>query len=90
VDFRYELFFPSELETAQLHLFDLTDKVSFPNLKLLPEKDHLTALRAAHETLFLSDHPIRSALFNLRGLEFVRIIESEESIHARSIETPED
>lgn len=87
----YELFFPSEFQEANLHLFDLVAKATLPNLKPTHDVQYLLALQSMHDKLFLGDHPIRSALFNLRGLEFVRIIEAEEPNNSSSAyETSED
>ncbi len=87
----YALFFPTEFDAANLLLFDLVAKAPLPDLKSLPESERLPALHTVHDALFLGDHPIRSALFNLRGLEVVRIIEAEETNKASSdYETPED
>lgn len=75
----YELFFPNELEAAKIRLFDFVKNAYFPNLKSLQAGERLSAIYDAHDTIFMGDHPIRSALFNLRGLEIVRVIEAEET-----------
>lgn len=74
----YELFFPSDFNATGIQLFDLAQNTSLLNLKSVPESEHIPALHEAHETIFMGDHPIRSALFSLRGLEFIRIIEGED------------
>ena len=72
-------------------MFDLAAKAPLPDLKALPENERLSALHAAHEAIFLGDHPIRSALFSLRGLDVVKIIEAEETKPASANdETSED
>jgi adenine-specific DNA-methyltransferase len=77
----YELFFPAELAKANLPIFDLVAQAKLPNLNKFNENEYIPLLNHLYETIFLADHPIRSALFSLRGLDFVRIIEEESNIN---------
>ncbi|MBT0651546.1 Eco57I restriction-modification methylase domain-containing protein [Geomobilimonas luticola] len=74
----YELYFPEELHSSKLHIFDLVAQANFPKLDTLPESERLDRLRKLFETIYHTDHPLRGALFNLGSLEIVRIIEGQE------------
>jgi adenine-specific DNA-methyltransferase len=73
----YELFFPQELHAAGLHFFSLVEQAKLPALDSIPESERLTKLRALGELLNNTKHPLYAALYTLRGLEIVRVIEGE-------------
>ena len=74
----YELYFPSELHAAHIHLFELIPASSLPELNTLPESERLLRLRAEFERTYDTNHPLRGAVFNLGSLETVRVIEGRE------------
>ena len=74
----YELYFPTELHTAGIHLFELVSASSLPELNTLPESERLLRLRAEFERTYDTSHPLRGAVFNLGSLETVRVIEGRE------------
>jgi adenine-specific DNA-methyltransferase len=71
----YELYFPEELHTVGLRLFELTEQAGLPDLDSIPEPDCLPRLRRIFETLYDGTHPLRIALDKLQTLDTVRIIE---------------
>jgi hypothetical protein len=73
----YELYFPAELHAAALHFFRLVEQAELPALNSIPESKRLTKLRALGEQFNDTKHPLYAALYTLRGLEIVRIIEGE-------------
>ena len=73
----YELYFPDELHAHGLSPFDLVTRANLPTLDKLPTSQRLPRLREVFETIYHIDHPLRGALFALRSLETVRIIEGE-------------
>jgi len=74
----FELFFPDELHTANIHLFDACDQAGVGKLAAL-QGDALTkAAEKLAATIFANDHPIYAMLFDLQALEVVRIIEGKE------------
>ena len=73
----YELFFPQELHAAGLHFFSLVEQAELPALNSIPDSERLTKLHALGELLNNTKHPLYAALYTLRGLEIVRIIEGE-------------
>ena len=68
----YALFFPEELHAQKLHFFDLF-AAAHP-----PETTAKSDWAAFHEQIADVNHPIYAALFQLNGLEVVRIIEGRE------------
>jgi len=74
----FELFFPKELNTANIRLFDACEAAGIAKLAELQGD----ALRGAAEKMaaiiFANDHPIYAMLFDLQALEVVRIIEGKE------------
>jgi len=76
----YALYFPKELGTANIPIFEIISKSNLPNISSIPKDEQLSVIYELHEKLFQYDHPIRSALFSLRGIDFVRIIEEETNI----------
>ena len=73
----YELFFPAELHTRNLHLFDETAKLNPPALEQLSNAQKLTRLNELFEKAYDIKAPLRAMLFDLRSLETIRIIEGE-------------
>jgi hypothetical protein len=73
----YELYFPEELHTAGLNLFDLVRNVGLPSIDSFPASDYLSHLRSLFETIYDGAHPLRSALSQLQTLDTVRIIEGK-------------
>lgn len=71
----YELYFPEELHSAGLRLFDLVTLAELPDVTALAEKDRLPRLRQKFEELHDGAHPLRIALDKLQTLDTVRIIE---------------
>jgi adenine-specific DNA-methyltransferase len=71
----YELFFPGELHTRKLKLFDETAKLNLPDLAKLTAANKLTALQDLHENAYAKDAPLRGMLFDLKSLDVVRVIE---------------
>lgn len=70
----YELFFPGELHSRNLHLFDLTAKLALPP----PETpDYVPSLQAAFARAYDLKQPLRAMLADLQTIEEVRIIEGE-------------
>lgn len=68
----YELFFPGELHSRNIHFFDATAEV---NLPALDNADYLERLRAAFVHAYDLNHPLRAMLADLQTIEEVRIIE---------------
>jgi hypothetical protein len=73
----YELFFPEELHTRGLQLFDATAKLAPPVLGKLPKKDRLPQLQTLFAKAYATDAPLRAQLFTLPSLEVVRLIEGK-------------
>ena len=68
----YELFFPGELHSRNLHLFTTTAALAFP----APDApDYLAHLQAAFTRAHDLKHPLRAQLADLQTIEEVRIIE---------------
>jgi type I restriction-modification system DNA methylase subunit len=74
----YELYFPDELRASRLHLFDLVQQAQLPALADIAGAQRLARLRELFETLHDVKHPLYGALFDLRSVEAVRIIEGED------------
>jgi hypothetical protein len=73
----YELYFPEELHTRGLHLFDLVQQGGLPALEAIPEAQRLSRLRKEFEHIYNLQHPLRAALHYLQTVEEVRIIEGK-------------
>jgi hypothetical protein len=73
----YELFFPEPLHAAGLHFFRLAEQAKLPALDSISKSERFTKLRILGEQLNNTKHPLYAALYTLRGLEVVRIIEGE-------------
>lgn len=71
----YELFFPGELHSRKLKLFDETAKLNPPDLAKLRATNKLVALQELHEKAYARDAALRSMLFDLKSLDVVRVIE---------------
>ena len=70
----YELFFPGELHSRNLHLFTTTASLSLPAPDASGYLEHLqAAFTRAHDL----KHPLRAMLADLQTIEEVRIIEGE-------------
>jgi len=73
----YELFFPQELHSADLHFFVLIQAEALPQLSNLAESDRLPRLRKLFQTTYASEHKLRQALYRLGSLDLVRTIEGK-------------
>jgi len=71
----FELYFPSDLHAANIHLFDACEKVGLGRLNALKDKALVTATNELAATIFAPSHAIYAMLFDLQGLDVVRIIE---------------
>jgi len=72
----YELYFPDELHSRGLRLFELVaQQEKLPGLTVIAESERLSQLREGFEAVYATHHPLRGALHTLRSLETVRIIE---------------
>jgi hypothetical protein len=74
----FELFFPDDLHAANIHLFDACDQAGLGTLSTLKDKALLTAANELAATIFAPSHPIYAMLFDLQGLDVVRIVEGRE------------
>jgi adenine-specific DNA-methyltransferase len=74
----YELYFQEQMHAAKLFVFKHVAESRPPSLDQLPEASRYAALTGFFEKISGLEHPIRSCLFSLRSLEFVRIIEGEQ------------
>jgi hypothetical protein len=73
----YDLFFPEELHAAGVHLFKLVEQAALPAIDSIAKTKRLAELRTHFERLYDTTHSLRGALFTLRSLEPIRIIEGE-------------
>lgn len=73
----YELYFPSELHAAGLHIFDLVAKAELGTVDLLDDCDSIPALRESFGELYDPSHPLRIALDKLQTIDTVRVIEAK-------------
>lgn len=73
----YELYFPDEVHTADLQLFDLVADANLPEINAIPEAQRLPKLRQLFEALYDGTHPLKIALQKLQTLDTVRIIEGK-------------
>jgi hypothetical protein len=73
----YELFFPQELHTADLHFFDLIQAEALPQLEGFGESDSLPRLRILFQKTYAPEHKLRQALYRLGSLDLVRTIEGK-------------
>ncbi len=74
----YELFFESDLHSQRLNFFSLLDAARPLSLASVPPPQRLARLAEFHAKISDLNHPIYSALFQLNGLDVVRIIEGKE------------
>jgi adenine-specific DNA-methyltransferase len=74
----FELFFPDDLRRAKIHLFDACEKVGIGKLATLKGKTLVTAAEELAARIFATSHPIYAMLFDLQGLDVVRIVEGRE------------
>jgi hypothetical protein len=74
----FELFFPNDLHRANIRLFDACEKAGIAKLATLKGKALTDAANDFAARIFANDHPIFGMLFDLQGLEVVRIIEGRE------------
>jgi adenine-specific DNA-methyltransferase len=79
----YELFFPGELHSRKLNLFDETAKLNVPNLDKLTENQKLEALQEVFTKAYDPDATLRGMLFDLRSLDVVRVIEEAPDAEAK-------
>lgn len=71
----YELFFPGELQSLKLKLFDETAKLNVPDLSKLKAADKLSALQDVFSKAYDKEAALRGMLFDLKSLDVVRVIE---------------
>lgn len=74
----FELFFPSELHGANVRLFDACEKAGVGKLGMLDGEAVVTAANELAARIFANDHVIYAMLFDLQGLDVVRVIEGRE------------
>lgn len=74
----YELFFPEDLHKANIHLFTEAEKAAITKLASLEGEELIAAASKLAEKIFSTNHPIYGMLFDLQGLDVVRIIEGRE------------
>lgn len=71
----YELFFPGDLHSRKLNLFDQTAKLDLPDLTKVPEKQKLEHLQEAFSKAYDKNATLRRMLSDLKTLDVVRVIE---------------
>lgn len=71
----FELFFPDDLHRANIRLFDACEKAGIGKLSTLKDKLLVEAAQELADSIFASNHSINGMLFDLQGLEVVRIVE---------------
>ncbi|MFZ3016855.1 MAG: Eco57I restriction-modification methylase domain-containing protein [Gallionella sp.] len=74
----FELFFPDDLHRASIRLFDACEKAGIAKLASLKGKALTEAANDLATRIFANDHPIYGMLFDLQGLDVVRIVEGRE------------
>lgn len=74
----FELFFPDDLHRANIRLFDACEKAGVGKLANLKDKALAAAENDLADRIFATNHPIYAMLFDLQGLDVVRIIEGRE------------
>ncbi len=74
----FELFFPDDLHRANICLFDACEKAGIAKLATLKDKALTDAANDLATRIFANDHPIFGMLFDLQGLDVVRIVEGRE------------
>ena len=74
----FELFFPDDLHHANIRLFDACEKAGVGKSATLKGKALASAANELAERIFANDHPIYAMLFDLQGLDLVRIVEGRE------------
>jgi hypothetical protein len=74
----FELFFPDDLHRANIRLFDACEKAGIVKLATLKAKPLTDAANDLATRIFASDHSIYAMLFDLQGLDVVRIVEGRE------------
>lgn len=74
----FELFFPDELHTANIRLFDACEHAGAGKLLTLQNDVLVEEAEKFAAIIFASNHPIYAMLFDLQVQEVVRIIEGKE------------
>jgi hypothetical protein len=74
----FELFFPSDLHAANIRLFDACDQAGLGKLNDLEGEALAATANELANSIFAPSHPIYAMLFDLQGLDVVRIIEGRE------------
>ena len=74
----FELFFPDELHAANIRLFDSCEIVGLGKLNELKDEALASAAREYADILFAPSHLIYAMLYDLQGLDVVRIVEGRE------------
>ena len=73
----FELFFPEDLNAADIHLFDACTQAGIAQLAGLQGQALATQAQTWADTVFASNHPIYAMLFDLQALDVVRVIEGK-------------
>ena len=71
-------FFPEDLHTASIRLFDACEREHITRLATLQGEALQTEAEALAERIFSNSHPIYAMLFDLQALDVVRIIEERD------------
>ena len=74
----FELFFPDDLHLTSIRLFDACEKAGIAKLASLKGKELIDAANDLATCIFATSHPIYAMLFDLQGLDVVRIVEGRE------------
>jgi len=74
----FELFFPDDLHRANIRLFDACEKAGVSKLASLKDKSLVATANELADRIFVSSHPIYGMLFDLQGIDVVRIVERRE------------
>lgn len=74
----YELFFPDDLHKANIQLFTEAEKTEVGKLASLEGEKLIATAGNLAEKIFNTSHPFYGMLFDLQGLDVVRIIEGRE------------
>ena len=71
----YELFFPDDLHSRGVNLFEHVEKARLPAMADIPAKQRLSRLEEIYDRISNDRNPIRGCLESLKSVEVVRIIE---------------
>ena len=73
----YELYFPDDLHSNGIRLFDELERLNILSKDNTQSVASVEAGRAIAQMISSNDHPVYRMLFDLQGLEIVRIIEGK-------------